>query len=79
MSKAEWNDFVGDLPIHTGLVGDVTPQQPLRHQQIDRDCDAVGVGLLAIRAAARGDLIDPLSLVPNYMRLSAAEEKAAKE
>lgn len=38
---------------------------------------ASSVGLLAAGLAARGYSIDPMTLVPNYYRLSAAEEKAA--
>jgi hypothetical protein len=36
----------------------------------------VGVGLLGIRAATIEAFADPLLLVPRYMRMSAAEEKA---
>ena len=38
--------------------------------------DAVGVGRLAARAAAQKKWSDPLSLVPRYLKLSAAEEKS---
>jgi tRNA threonylcarbamoyladenosine biosynthesis protein TsaB len=78
LSKEEWNGLIGDLPLQTSLVGDVAPVASETHKRIDRECDAIGVGLLAIRAAAKGRFIDPLSLVPRYLRLSAAEEKAAK-
>ena len=44
---------------------------------VERSCDAVGVGQMAIRAAAIGDFTDPLAMVPRYLKLSAAEEKAA--
>lgn len=38
--------------------------------------DAVGVGLLGLRAARAGRLADPIALVPHYLKLSAAEEKS---
>ena len=37
--------------------------------------DAVGVGLVALQLAKTGRFDDPLKLVPNYLRPSAAEEK----
>ena len=77
MSRQDWNNYVARLPDETACAGDVMPQSDSR-RLLDRACDAVGAGVLAIRAAAKGDFIDPLSLVPRYMRLSAAEEKAAK-
>lgn len=78
LSREDWNALLVDLPPETRLVGDVAPTAPSAHQRIGRGCDAVGVGLLALRAAAGGAFIDPLSLVPHYLRLSAAEEKAAR-
>jgi tRNA threonylcarbamoyladenosine biosynthesis protein TsaB len=38
---------------------------------------AASVGRLAAQAYAVGETVDPLQLVPNYFRKSAAEEKAA--
>jgi tRNA threonylcarbamoyl adenosine modification protein YeaZ len=41
-----------------------------------RTCDAIGVGLLGIRAFQAGLLTEPMDLVPRYLKPSAAEEKA---
>lgn len=43
---------------------------------LPRECDAVGVGLQAIRAMALQHFSDPMQLVPRYLKPSAAEEKA---
>lgn len=77
LSGPEWNQLLGNLPSHTRFAGDLKPLRDRIHDRLDRDCDAVGVGLLGIRAAARGAFVDPLGLVPRYLRMSAAEEKAA--
>jgi tRNA threonylcarbamoyladenosine biosynthesis protein TsaB len=79
LTKSQWNGLLSDLPPKTKLVGDIKPVGDSSHERIDRPCDAVGVGLLAIRAAAAATFIDPLSLVPRYLRVSAAEEKAQKK
>lgn len=39
--------------------------------------DAVGVGLLGLRAAQSGQWCDPLKLLPRYLKKSAAEENLA--
>ena len=41
--------------------------------------DAVGVGLLGIQAAEQQHWCEPISLVPRYIKKSAAEENSAKE
>jgi tRNA threonylcarbamoyladenosine biosynthesis protein TsaB len=79
LTNSQLKSLVCDLPPQTRLVGDIKPVENFSHERIDRQCDAVGVGLLAIRAAANAAFIDPLSLIPRYFRVSAAEEKAAKE
>lgn len=61
----------------TGVTGDIQPLARFADLRIDRQCDAIGVGLLGIRAALRGEFVDALKLVPRYLKLSAAEEKAA--
>ena len=40
------------------------------------ECDAVGVGLLGIRAAFKSQFTGSLELVPRYLKASAAEEKS---
>ena len=37
--------------------------------------DAVGVGIVGVEKAARGEFCDPMSLLPRYLKKSAAEEK----
>lgn len=39
-------------------------------------CDAVGVGRLGFRASLQGHAVDPIAMVPRYMKVSAAEENA---
>jgi len=44
-------------------------------QRLPARCTAIGVGLLAYRAAIEGQLIDPIQLMPRYLKPSAAEER----
>jgi tRNA threonylcarbamoyl adenosine modification protein YeaZ len=60
----------------TGVAGDEKPLGARSVEALPRECDAVGVGLLAIRAAAQQQFCDPMQLVPRYLKPSAAEEKA---
>ena len=57
-----------------GLAGDAKSLGARSVDSLRRDCDAIGVGLLAIRAAAVGQFCDPMQLVPRYLKQSAAEE-----
>ncbi len=72
-----WRQRLENRSTSTGVAGDIQPLSGYAELRIDRQCDAIGVGLLGIRAALRGEFVDALSLVPRYLKLSAAEEKAA--
>lgn len=78
LSHSAWQAMLRARPASAAIAGDEKPLGELAGSRIDRECDAIGVGLLAIRAAAVGAFIDPLKLVPRYLRPSAAEEKAIK-
>lgn len=61
-----------------GVAGDEKPFRGHPLRPIERvQTDAVGVGVLGIRAAAWGKWTDPFALVPRYLKPSAAEEKVA--
>lgn len=57
-----------------GFVGDAVELEPQLPRWTARGT-AIGVGLLAYRAAIAGQLSDPLQLLPRYLKLSAAEEQ----
>ena len=78
LDSVPWGDLLSGKPASTAIAGDAKPFDQVAAERIDRQCDAVGVGLLAIRAAAAEQFIDPLSLVPRYLKPSAAEEKAGR-
>ena len=77
MAGPQFQLLLSQLAPNTHFTGDIKPQGEAANHQVDRPCDAVGVGLLAIRGAKIGAFIDPLRLVPRYLKASAAEEKAA--
>lgn len=56
--------------------GDDKPFQQSKLPMLSRQCDAIGVGLLAWRAFRLGITTDPIALVPRYLKPSAAEEQA---
>ena len=56
--------------------GDPKPFAQTNLPILERQCDAVGVGLLAWRAFRIGKTTDPIALLPRYLKPSAAEEKA---
>lgn len=57
------------------VAGDALPLGGISNERRERSCDAVGVGLLGLRSAICSDWVDPISLVPRYLKPSAAEEK----
>ena len=79
LENAGWQQILEGRSDTTDVAGDTKPLGEFADFQIDRQCDAVGVGLLGIRAAIRNEFIDPMSLIPRYLKLSAAEEKAASQ
>ncbi|WP_197172333.1 tRNA (adenosine(37)-N6)-threonylcarbamoyltransferase complex dimerization subunit type 1 TsaB [Novipirellula aureliae] len=61
-----------------GVAGDEKPFRKYPIRPIERvQADAVGVGILGVRAAMISRWTDPFALVPRYLKPSAAEEKAA--
>ncbi|QDT04305.1 tRNA threonylcarbamoyladenosine biosynthesis protein TsaB [Rubripirellula lacrimiformis] len=73
--------FQKDLPLLAetyAFAGDAKAFGDHAQRRLESDCDAVGVGMLGLRAAIQGRLVDPMQLVPRYLKRSAAEEKAAE-
>lgn len=58
------------------IAGDAKPFGVRADRILQRSCDAIGVAMLGTIAARRGDFIDPMTLIPRYLKLSAAEEAA---
>jgi tRNA threonylcarbamoyl adenosine modification protein YeaZ len=79
VSAPQWVQVLRNRPPNIDVAGDSKPLDDRENARIRRECDAVGVGLLAIRAAIKGTLTDPISLVPRYLKPSAAEEKSAEK
>ncbi len=77
LDDSRWRERLEQRLEGTGVTGEVKPLREFAELSVDRECDAIGVGLLGIRAAVRGEFVDPMVLVPRYLKLSAAEEKAA--
>jgi tRNA threonylcarbamoyl adenosine modification protein YeaZ len=77
LQREEWDAMLREKNLDIALAGDVKPMGDRAAERIESPCNAVGVGLLAARAAELGQFCDPLALVPRYLKDSAAEEKAA--
>lgn len=75
VSQSQWRLTLASVEPSRGLVGDSAVFAAAEGELIRARCDAVGVGLLGYRAASFGNWVDPLQLVPRYLRPSAAEEK----
>lgn len=75
VSMASFLADVETLTPEVALAGDAKCFGPRSDDLLGRQCDAAGVGWLAWRAAAAGRFTDPMSLVPRYLKVSAAEEK----
>jgi tRNA threonylcarbamoyladenosine biosynthesis protein TsaB len=73
----DWQAMLEQRAGETDVAGDPKPLGRFVEAELHRTSDAIGVGLLGLRAAIRGEFIDPMKLVPRYLKLSAAEEKAA--
>jgi len=78
LQQHEFEKLLEQKPPQIGLAGDETPLNARSPEALNRHCDAIGVGLLATRAAALQQFTDPMQLVPRYMKPSAAEEKATE-
>lgn len=61
------------------IAGDAKPFGARADQLLPRSCDAIGVAMLGTIAAQRDDFIDPMTLIPRYLKLSAAEEAATSK
>ncbi len=75
-TNLDWSACLARRAAETQITGDAKLLGPLADQRVDRHCDAIGVGMLGIRAAVSGKFVDPMRLVPRYLKLSAAEEKS---
>ncbi|TWU51318.1 tRNA (adenosine(37)-N6)-threonylcarbamoyltransferase complex dimerization subunit type 1 TsaB [Rubripirellula reticaptiva] len=74
-------DLNRDVSFQSGtlsIAGDAKPFGALADRRMEPACDAIGVGLLGLLAAAKGDFVSPMELVPRYLKASSAEEKAAE-
>ncbi len=69
---------LAEQPESHRFAGDSKIFQTRPSQWIETGCDAIGVGLIGARAAKRGLFVDPLKLVPRYLKVSAAEENASR-
>ena len=78
LQQETWHKQLEQKLPQIGLTGDPKPLGARSATLLTRDCDAIGVGLLAVRAAALGHFCDPMQLVPRYLKPSAAEEKIAE-
>ncbi|MFK8114540.1 MAG: tRNA (adenosine(37)-N6)-threonylcarbamoyltransferase complex dimerization subunit type 1 TsaB [Rubripirellula sp.] len=79
ITTPQLQDQLASRPNTQAITGDKKPLGDHADAARPRQCDAIGVGLLALRAALQGLSIDPLLMVPRYMKVSAAEENAAKK
>ena len=80
LDASQWETFCQRMAeTRVLLAGDAKVPAQINIDRIDQSgCDAVGVGLIALRAAKQRQFSDPFALVPRYLRASAAEEKASK-
>ncbi|KAA1258743.1 tRNA threonylcarbamoyladenosine biosynthesis protein TsaB [Rubripirellula obstinata] len=69
----ELNDQIAD---RTGDVFTAGDQKLFSHPSnfLQRECDAIGVGILARRLAEHGQWSDSMTIAPTYLKPSAAEE-----
>ena len=78
IDRSEWTNLVASA-VREGITvtGDSSLRQLSSSQWLDRSVsEAVGVGAVAMRASLLGQWSSPYTLVPRYLKLSAAEEKA---
>ena len=76
IGQPQWDERLARRSAETAIAGDAKPMGKLSDQRLTRHCDAIGVGHLGLRAAITGRFVDPVQLIPRYLKLSAAEEKA---
>ena len=74
--QPQWDEMLVRRSAETAIAGDAKPMGDQSDQRLSRRCDAIGVGHLGLRAAITDQFVDPLQLIPRYLKLSAAEEKA---
>ena len=78
-TETQWKATVQQLSADIALAGDRKLFGDAAARLVRRrSSDAVGVGLLGLRAALTGQWADPMGLTPRYLKPSAAEEKAAQ-
>ena len=66
-----------ELSAEMAVAGDAKTLGNRAEQALERRCDAIGTALLGILGARAGQWVDPLQLVPRYLKPSAAEENLA--
>lgn len=77
LQHPDWDEHLQNKPPNIELTGDKQALHACSRPVLSRECDAIGVGLLAFRALARQQFSDPMQLVPRYLKPSAAEEKVS--
>ena len=78
LPQEQWETQLKEKLQTIAVTGDEKPLGARSVDALPRECDAIGVGLLAIRAASQQQFSDPMMLVPRYLKPSAAEEKATQ-
>ena len=78
LKQDAWDARLQQKPPKTGLTGDAKPMGARSVSALTRDCDAIGVGLMAVRAAALGQFSDPMQLVPAVPQTECCRRKRSK-
>lgn len=76
--QSNWFPKLDSLGTSFAIAGDAKPMAHFADRRVESDCDAIGVGLLGARSAAQNNFIDPMTLVPRYLKASSAEEDATR-
>jgi len=76
--RERWRERLAELPPDHPLAGDLAVFRGVDPSRVRErhSSDALGVGLVGLRQAWRSAWVDPIGLVPRYLKPSAAEEKA---
>jgi tRNA threonylcarbamoyl adenosine modification protein YeaZ len=78
MEEEAWHERLGRVSPSVTLAGDAKIFGDLAQTerfQTRELADAVGVGLVGLRLAKTAQFVDPMAVVPRYLKASSAEEK----
>lgn len=73
-SMSSFQTMLSGLSEDVALAGDAKPFADRADRLSPRTCDAIGVAMLGAIAVHQGNLLDPMTLRPRYLKPSAAEE-----